>query len=46
MTPDIAFAEFIDRCCWRYVKQPSYRRTLENERPKYKITTNSRRRTA
>jgi hypothetical protein len=32
----MAFAEFLDRCCQRYVKQPSYRRTLENERPDHR----------
>lgn len=34
MTADYAFAEFIDRCCWRYTKHPAYRRQLENERPR------------
>jgi hypothetical protein len=33
VTADYAFAEFIDRCCWRYTKHPAYRRQLENERP-------------
>jgi hypothetical protein len=28
-------SDFIDLCCRRYVKQPSYRRTLERERPKH-----------
>lgn len=42
MSSDLAFADFMDRCCWRYVKQPAYRRTIENERPETTRTTPTR----
>lgn len=33
MTAAEAFAAFLDFCCARYAKSPSYRRTLNAERP-------------
>lgn len=33
MTSEMRLAEFIDFCLQRYQKQPSYRRTLDAERP-------------
>lgn len=46
MTADMAFAEFIDRCCWLYTKRPTYRQALERERPNHKPKTTHHRRTA
>jgi len=36
MSATMAFAEFLDRCCARYAKEPNYRRALERERPEWK----------
>lgn len=41
MTSDMRFAEFIDRCCGRFVSDAQYRRKLkrELEKPAQKRTT-------
>ena len=38
MNTDLAFAEFLDWCCQRFAKQPSYRRALRRELPKSAVS--------
>lgn len=40
---EMALAEFLDRCCARYAKEPSYRTKLRRELEKPNITRDSRR---
>lgn len=38
--PDLAFAEFLDWCCGRFAKSPSYRRALRREIPAHPTNPN------